>query len=243
MAPAGGAWCGPWFPPGSPDSFQPGVASPRLMAFGPPLPSSRVPWPAPGVPVCGDASTLAWAEQWEAEAAEAGREWNWASPVCAAEHHPDGPATAAAAARLRVGLARRGARLPQTVAASRGLWGPAAVAEMEAWRSFDSAAAPVVVDGGNAERAPSSEARPHGMSVCSSPPSRALNDNVASSSAAPAVANAPRIVSPPPLPGSRRSRDGRCGLRPQSVAQRSGPRQSRSRSPRLRSRSSPPSHH
>ena len=206
-------------------------------------PSSRVPWPAPWVPVCGDASTLAWAEQWEAEAAVEGREWNWASPVCAAEHHPDGSATEAAAACLRVGLARRGAGLPQTVAVSRGLWGQAAAAEMEAWRSSDLAAAPVVVDGSDAERAPSSETRPQGMSVCRSPPPWALNVNVASSSAASAVANAARIVSPPPVPGRRRSRDGRCGLRPPSVAQRSESRQSRSRGPRRRRRSSPPSHH
>ena len=243
-APTGGAWFGPWFPPGSPDSFQPGGASPWVRASGRPPPSSRVSWPVPGVPICGDATTLAWEEQWEAEAAVAGREWNWASPVCAAEHHPDGPATEAAAACLRVGLARRGAGLPQTVAVSRGLWGQAAAAEMEAWRSSDLAAAPVVVDGSDAERAPSSETRPHGMSVCSSsPPSWALNVNVASSSAASAVANAARIVSPPPLPGRRRSRDGRCGLRPPSVAQRSVSRQSRSRGPRRRRRSSSPSHY
>ena len=133
-----------------------------MMASGP---SSRVPWPAPGVLICGDASTLAWAEQLEAEAAEAGREWNWASPVCAAAHHPDGPATVAAAAGLRVGLARRRARLPEMVAVARRLWGPAAEAEMAAWRSSDLAAAPVVVDGGDAERAPPSEECPHAMSM------------------------------------------------------------------------------
>ena len=206
-------------------------------------PSSRVPWPAPGVPVCGDASTLAWVEQWEAEAAAAGREWNWASPVCAAEHHPDGPATEAAAACLRVGLARRGARLPQTVAVSRRLWGPVAEAEMAAWRSSDLAAAPVVVDGGDAERVPLSVERPLAMSVCSSPPTRTLNVNDASPSAASAVANAAQIVSDSPLPGSRRSRDGRSRHRSEPVAHRLVSRQSRSRGQRRRRRSSLPSHH
>ena len=199
-----------------------------MRASGPLPPSSRVLLPAPGVPVCGDARTLAWAEQWEAAAAVEGREWNWASPVCAAEHHPDGPATEAAAAGLRVGLARRRARLPEMVAVARGLWGPAAEAEMAAWRSPDLAAAPVVVDGGEAERVP---------------PSGALNVNVASSSAAFAAVNAAQIGRMAPWPGHRRSRDDRYGNGPQPVAQRSADRQSRSRGSRRRRRNDLPSHH
>ena len=129
------------------------------------------------------------------------------------------------------------------VAVARGLWGPAAEAEMAAWRSSDLAAAPVVVDGSDAERAPSSEARPHGMSVCSSPPSGALNVNVASSSAAFAAVNAAQIGRMAPLPGHRRSRDDRYGNRPQPVAQRSADRQSRSRGSRRRRMHDLPSHH